>query len=227
MNGYYEALFAPVRSRGGVIADVVGDAMLAIWTAGSDSPQLRKAACDAALEILSAVDDFNQSTPEYRLPTRLGLHCGELVLGHVGALDHYEYRAVGDIVNTTSRIEGLCKLLGTRLVVSAEVVTNLDDLQIRPLGQFLLKGKKKPLQIAELTPLARGDELREQLCRRFSEGLEAFREGNLKAALECFEAIERELGEDGPTAFYRRLCHRHLAEPPTREWSGVVRLEDK
>jgi adenylate cyclase len=222
MNSYYEALFPPVRSRGGVIADVVGDAMLAIWAADGNRPELRKAACDAAIEILSAVDDFNHSAPDHRLPIRLGLHCGELVLGHVGAADHYEYRAVGDIVNTTSRIEELCKKLGTRLLVSDQMVTNLEGLHVRPLGRFLLKGKTRPLGITELIPPDDGQE--DGLCERFSVGLEAFRKGDFSLALKCFEAIEEEISRDGPSSFYRDLCLRYLLDPPQGEWAGVARM---
>lgn len=228
-NSYYEALFPPVRSRGGVVADVVGDSMLAIWATDRDRPELRQAACEAALEILEAVDDFNRrNLPEHRLPTRLGLHCGDLVLGHVGAADHYEYRAIGDIVNTTSRIEGLGKQLGTRALVSAEVVAGLDAVQVRPVGRFLLKGKTRPLSIAELIPKEGRDATRsERLCKAFAKGLAAFQDRDFNGALERFEAIERELGNDGPTAFYRQLCRRYLHEPPTRGWTGVVTLTAK
>lgn len=228
-NSYYEALFPPVRSRGGVVADVVGDAMLAIWATDCDRPELRQAACEAALEILEAVDDFNRTNlPERRLPTRLGLHCGDLVLGHVGAADHFEYRAVGDIVNTTSRIEGLGKRLGTHALVSEEVVAGLDAVRVRPVGQFLLKGKTRPLSIAELIPKGGRDATRwERLCKAFAKGLAAFRDRDFNGALAHFEAIEHELGDDGPTAFYRQLCRRYLAEPPNRDWTGVVKLTEK
>ncbi|UCE88949.1 MAG: adenylate/guanylate cyclase domain-containing protein, partial [Pseudomonadota bacterium] len=105
MNAYYEVIFAPVRSAGGVVSDVVGDAMLAVWAARTPQRELRRRACGAALKVVDAVTTFNRERPQYPLPTRLGLHCGEVVLGHVGAIDHYEYRAVGDIVNTATRIE--------------------------------------------------------------------------------------------------------------------------
>jgi len=228
LNAYYEALFSPVRSHSGVITDVVGDSMFAIWVADTDHPELRRTACEAALEILSAVDDFNRDTPDRRLPTRLGLHCGDLVLGHVGAVDHYEYRAVGDIVNTASRIEGLSKRLGTELLASDEMVGGLEDLRARPLGRFLLKGKTRALRICELVPPGRADDIPVvRRWERFSEGLEAFRIGDWKGALACFEAAEREGGGDGPSAFYRRLCHRYLTEPPAGEWTGIVRLLEK
>jgi len=229
LNSYFEALFLPVRSRGGVVADVVGDAMLAIWATDRDRPELRQSACDAALDILESVEEFNRNSPPGRkLPTRLGLHCGNLVLGHVGAADHFEYRPVGDIVNTTSRIEGLGKHLGTRMLVSEEVVAGLDAVRVRPLGRFLLKGKTRPLAIAELIPRSARDSARwERLCDGFSRALAAFQGGDLNDALKYFEAIEHELGNDGPAAFYRQLCRRHLAEMPSADWTGVVELAEK
>ena len=84
------------------------------------------------------------------MPTRIGLHSGRMVLGHVGAMDHYEYRAVGDIVNTAARIEGLNKRFRTRILASDDVLVGLDDFLTRRLGTFVLAGKSKPLVIHEL-----------------------------------------------------------------------------
>jgi adenylate cyclase len=109
MNRYYEALFEPVIRRGGIISNIVGDSMLALWTTELPDRRSREQACLAALEIADAAERFNLAQDGIRLPTRIGLHCGELVLGPVGAADHYEYRAVGDIVNTASRVQGLNK----------------------------------------------------------------------------------------------------------------------
>jgi adenylate cyclase len=151
MNSYYAAIFEPVRRAGGAVSDVVGDAMLAIWAAKSSEPRTRAGVCRAALAIVDAVDAFNRAPPvKARLPTRLGIHCGEIMIGHVGALDHFEYRAVGDIVNTATRIEGLNKQLGTRILASTSILHGLDGFVSRPVGRFLLAGKSKPLELHEL-----------------------------------------------------------------------------
>ena len=125
MNAYYAAVFEPVRRRGGIVSDVIGDAMLAIWAAAEPDATLRKQACLAALEIADAVDQFKHTSGTLELPTRIGLHAGPMLLGSIGALDHYEYRAVGDMVNTASRVEGLNKFLGTQILVSAECCNSL------------------------------------------------------------------------------------------------------
>ena len=128
MNRYYGVLFEPVKQHGGLVQDVVGDSMLAIWATTEPDASLRNRAMVAALAAATAVDRFNAASGRFALPTRIGLHSGRLLLGSVGAIDHYEYRAVGDIVNTATRLEGLNKHLGTRLLVSAEVLHGLEDL---------------------------------------------------------------------------------------------------
>jgi adenylate cyclase len=65
----------------------------------------------------------------------------------MGAMDHYEYRPIGDIVNTATRVEGLNKYLGTRVLASEEVIHQLDGFLTREVGTFLLAGKSKPLGI--------------------------------------------------------------------------------
>jgi adenylate cyclase len=150
MNAYYEVIFEPVRRHGGIISDVVGDAMMAIWAARCDDLVIRSSACHAALEILDAVERRSTSSDGPLLPTRIGLHCGTMTMAHVGAGDHFEYRAVGDIVNTASRLEALNKELGTSLLVSAETLKGVDAAVSRPLGSFVLAGKQTPIEVCEL-----------------------------------------------------------------------------
>ena len=125
--------------------------MLAIWSAPSgDESSLRKKACLAGLEIAAALERFNATNGRPPLYTRMGLHAGEMLLGTVGALHHYEYRAVGDMVNTANRLQGLNKYMDTRLLVSEKVVEGLDEFLTRPLGRFLLAGRASFLRVAEL-----------------------------------------------------------------------------
>ena len=81
------------------------------------------------------------------MPTRVGLHAGPIALGHVGGSGHLAYHVVGDIVNTTARIERLNKHLGTRILASNEVASDLDALLLRPLGSFKLVGVSSPVSI--------------------------------------------------------------------------------
>lgn len=227
MNRYYETIFAPVRLAGGVVSDVIGDAMLAIWASESPSESLRRQACQAALDIAESVDGFNRVQGTVALPTRIGLHCGELALGHIGAIDHYEYRAVGDIVNTATRIEGLNKQLGTSVLASGEVIRGLDDFVTRELGRFLLKNKTRPVCIHEL--IERDGEAQPDSTDSFAQfatAREAFQQQRWTEAIDAFSAFIERRGEDGPARYYLSLCERYRGAPPTK-WDGVIRVATK
>lgn len=227
LNRYYEAIFRPVRERGGLISDIVGDSMMAIWASPPAESVDRKQACLAALEILESVDRFNQSHKDIQLPTRIGLHSGQLMIGNVGAVDHFEYRAVGDVVNSASRLEGLNKHLGTHILMSGAVIKGLDGIDQRYVGRFLPKGKTTPLEVFELIGREGtiGPEHRE-LHKKFDDALNAFELGKWDAARDGFSQCLSLNGGDGPSAFYLKLCETYLSAPPDGPLEAVL-LEEK
>lgn len=228
MNEYYAVLFESVRQHHGTVSDVVGDAMLAIWAKTSANIDLRKEACCACLDIAAATEHFNRNSNRPQLPTRMGLHFGEMLLGNIGALHHYEYRAVGDIVNTTNRIQGANKYLGTRLLVSSEIVTGLDEFLTRPLGDFLLAGKSSPVNLAEL--IARKQSASQQqlwLCDMFARALHAYQNQQWTKACHGFSEILNTLPDDGPAQFFLNICQQNQLIPPSGSWNPVVHIETK
>ena len=227
MNEYYADLFLPIERTGGVVIDVVGDAMVAIWVGAMSDAELRISACNSALGIVEALD---RASAEGRsvLPTRLGLHSGEMLIGSFGASRHYEYRAVGDIVNTTSRIQGLNKTLGTRLLASEATSGGLDRFRTRPLGSFLLAGKLTAVSIVEL--LGRKDAVDDRLrklCESFGSALDAYRAGRLRDAIDGFEQVLRSEPADGPARFYLERCERLASSKPEGEWTPTIRVDAK
>jgi adenylate cyclase len=228
LKRYYEVVFEPVRRRGGIVSDVIGDSMMAIWTTTHSDAALRHEACRAALDIANSLNRRDGSDHDLLLPTRIGLHSGKMLLGNVGAMDHYEYRAVGDIVNTVTRIENLNKHLGTRILVSAEVLSGLHGFVTRDVGRFLLRGKSRPVAVHELLGCMEesGQELT-RLCSLFADGLDAYRRLSWGEALRGFQECMNLAGQDGPSLFYVRLCEKYQEHPPGEGWDGLVRLDDK
>jgi adenylate cyclase len=150
-----------------------------------------------------------------------------VVIGHVGAVDHYEYRAVGDIVNTATRIEGLNKRLGTRVLASESVVEGLGDIHCRALGRFMLAGKTRPLTLYELIDAQ--DETAEAAHRDqtlFHSALHAFQAQQWREAAERFESFAERHPGDGPSRYYLDLCQRFDTDPP-EYWDGVLRIANK
>jgi len=224
MNRYYEAVFDPVRRHGGTVSNVVGDSMLALWVAPSEEGAAARAGA-AAVEIDRAQNAAGSPEGAAVMPTRIGLHAGPIFLGDIGAADHYEYRPFGDIVNTASRIEGLNKRLGTRILASDEVASRLEGFLTRPLGDFLFAGKARPVRVHEV--LARdGDAARQRSAlAAFSRGIEAFRRRGWDEAERAFREAVEASGGDGPSRFYLGLCARYRDDPPGAEWAGAVRVD--
>jgi adenylate cyclase len=229
MNKYYQAIFEPVRKNGGNISNVVGDSMLAIWVKkGQMDSVICNGACRAAFEIERALDDFNRSTGEVKLPTRIGIHAGEISIGSIGAFDHFEYRPLGDTVNTTTRVEGLNKYLGTHVLATWEVVAKGHDVLTRKVGKFVLKGKKNPTTVFEL--MCRNEEATEKqrtVCILFEEALDAFKRRDWNEAILKFGNIDKRSGGDGPSQFYIGLCEQFRENPPAEDWKGEVLMERK
>ncbi len=228
MNKYYAAVFDPVKLHGGMVSNVVGDSMLALWLTTKENPPSFSSACLAAIEIDHALAEFNRSRPRLELPTRIGLHYGNILLGNIGAAYHYEYRPIGDIVNTATRIEGLNKQLGTQILVSEEVVSQANKFLARDLGKFLLVGKSKPVHVYELVSRQVDSSPRQRdYCAVFAEGLESFRRQAWADASAKFHETLKIRDGDGPSLFYARLCSRYAQNPPGISWDGVVRMENK
>jgi adenylate cyclase len=228
MNKYYEAMFKPVKVHRGFVSGVIGDSMLALWVSASSETSLRGDACSAVLDIRKALQQFEKSSDSAHLRTRIGLHCGQILLGHIGALDHYEYTPMGDIVNTASRIEGLNKHLGTYSLVSEEVIHKLNGFLTREVGKFKLAGKIKPITAYELLGrLEESDDNQRRSCAIFAEATDAFKRQAWDEAIEKFNRTIESAGKDGPSLFYIRLCECYRENPPEQPWDGVIKMGKK
>ena len=229
MNRYFEVVFRPIRQYGGFVSDIKGDSVLSLWATAEPDIDQRKKACLAALDILSSVRHFKHYSDTLYFPTRIGLHSGFISLGSVGALNRYEYRPLGDIVNTASRVENLNRYLGTRILVSEEVIHRVDGLVTRRLGKFLFAGKSKAITVYELiSQLEESHAHHKNLCSIFTEGLEAYDKQSWEEAIKVFNEVIKTHQEDGPSKFYLNLCEKYKIDPPGDTWNdGVVVLNTK
>jgi adenylate cyclase len=228
MHKYFEATFEPVKKHGGMVVNLKGDSFLAIWKAARADDGLRRRACLAALDVAKAVDRFNGTVENLNLPTRVGVHSGQIFLGNIGAGDHYEYGPTGDTVNTASRMDGLNKYLGTEVLASEEIVDQINGLLKREVGKFMLKGKAQPIVVHELLGnLDEADEERKKSCEIFADALSAFRRQSWDEAQEKFQRACAISETDGPAHFYLKLCDEYKKTPPKDTWDGVIALEEK
>ncbi|TSA31465.1 MAG: HAMP domain-containing protein [Verrucomicrobiaceae bacterium] len=108
LTGYFEDFGGAIDGNDGVIDKFLGDGMMAIFNAPNRIEAPAAAACRAALQGISAMGSRDGG-----FTVRVGLHCGECLVGNVGTETRFTYTAIGDCVNLASRLEGMCvKLAG-------------------------------------------------------------------------------------------------------------------
>ncbi|NPU84623.1 MAG: adenylate/guanylate cyclase domain-containing protein [Syntrophaceae bacterium] len=155
LNAYLDEMVTTAFRHGGTLDRIVGDAVAIMFSAPVVQPDHQERAMKCALEMHAFAeryaDDLNAKGIAFG-QTRIGVHTGEVIVGNFGGTTMFDYRALGDAVNTASRLEGVNKYLGTRICVSEATLAGCPDAAVRPVGALVLKGKTRPLAVYE--PLA-------------------------------------------------------------------------
>jgi adenylate cyclase len=145
LNRYFTEMTQSVHERGGTVDKFIGDGMMCFFGAPQPLANPAAAAAAAGRDMLQRLEGLNrqfQAEGQEAISIGIGLHLGEVIVGHVGSATRHEYTAIGDAVNAASRIEGLTKSLGYALVVSRDVWAELEDPQeYVQLGDAKVKGR--------------------------------------------------------------------------------------
>jgi adenylate cyclase len=231
LGEYYSALTSPIDMAAppGIIIDAAGDGILAIWESTARGVIARRAGCSAALAIVAGVKNFNARHRSQNLPTCVGLHVGELVLGDIATRQHLFFKAVGDVTNTASRVERLNRTLGTSLLATREVVEGLEqELLLRPCGRFQLYGKSAVLDIFEvLADRNHATEQQRQLVADFAVALTTIKQIGWEPARHAFSHLAERHPDDGPTRFYVKRCEEALRNHGGLGIDDIVVLNSK
>ena len=159
LNEYFSNIVPAVINHGGVVNQFEGDAMLAFFGTLPrvlEPKQSAYEACQAAAEILQAIDNLNaqrRARGEPPLITGVGINTGVVIAGGLGTSDRLHYTVIGDTVNTAQRLESLTRDLFdcSAILVSHSTYTALADHQVKfsfePLGYHQVRGKLEKIQV--------------------------------------------------------------------------------
>src|SRR5210317_2008780 len=151
MNGYMDAITQPVLDADGMIIKYIGDASMHVHNAPNDDPDHPKSAVRTGLNMLRAVEKFNEKiTSEGRPPIGMGagINSGLGYLGEMGSTSRHSYDVLGDAVSTAARIESKCKEYGCLLLVGENTYDQTkDDFFYLKVDELQVKGKSVGIRI--------------------------------------------------------------------------------
>jgi len=153
LNRYFAAMGHAIETAGGRVDKFIGDGVMALFgdRDGDEPVAACRAALEAARDIGIALDALNQSLgPDLEEPLRIriGLHAGPAIVGDMGFGQVISHTAIGDSVNTASRLEALAKELGVELVVSEDLVTRAGyDASSYPVLDAAIRGRRETLRV--------------------------------------------------------------------------------
>ena len=152
VNEYLDGTCEIVTRHGGMVENIVGDALHVMFNAPLLQENHEQKALDAALELDTFCLDFQRKKLTQGIAldvTRIGINTGFAVVGNYGGSNRLEYTAMGDSTNTAARLESVNKHLGTRICISESTALKCQGVQFRPVGRLILKGKSKSIKVVE------------------------------------------------------------------------------
>jgi adenylate cyclase len=200
LGEYFGVLTDAVVENGGLVNDFIGDGLVVLFGAPMHQSDHADRAVAAALAIDEAGQRFSAELAARGIEwghTRIGVHTGIALVGNIGTRGKLKYGALGDSLNTASRVEGLNKYIGSHVAVSGETVAKCHSQAFRPVGDIIVKGRKNAVPI--LVPVSPADP--PALLARYAEAYAALSQKKPEAA-ELFAALHHDFPADAPAAFH-------------------------
>ncbi len=214
-----------IHEHKGTIDKYIGDAIMAFWGAPMHNPQHASYAVRAGLAILQALTtiqkDFKaKGWPEVDIG--IGLNTGKMSVGNMGSQFRIAYTIMGDAVNLGSRLEGLTKQYGVKMIVSESTLMAAPEFVYRELDKVRVKGKLKPITIYE--PLGLIEDISSdqmQILDSLNQALHSYRQQQWPDAQIIFEQLNEQHPHDKLYSIYLDRIAYYLESPPETDWDGA------
>lgn len=231
VNRYLTVITGAIEGRQGYVDKFIGDAVMAVWGAPLPQADPERAAVEAALDARQALVAFNEEVAagefgRAAIGTRVGIACGEAIVGNMGSATRLNYTVIGDVVNLASRLESANNHYGTGLIVTEAVARCLPaEIVTRFLDRVVVKGKRESVPIYEVVGRAAAlDAARRSALAGFAAAVALYHGRAFAAAEVAFAALDQ---ADPVVLLYRQRAAAALAEPPPADWDGRHELRAK
>ena len=210
LNIYMTPMVDIITSYEGTIDKFIGDAIMAYWNAPIDVENHADKAVKSAIEQIKALQKVNKIIKEkfnIEINIGMGINTGIATIGEMGTKGRAVYTIIGDSVNTASRLEGLCKYYGAKIIISEATKNKLKEKYIiRELDIVQVKGKNEGLKIYEVIDFG------EKSFDEYYEALQNYRNKDFEKAYEQFKTLY-EKHNDKIYHIYLLRCKRYKKNP--------------
>ena len=225
MNGYMDAITQPILDSDGMVIKYIGDASMHIHNAPIEDPQHPKTAVQCGLDMLKAVEIFNDKiVAEGRPPVGMGagINTGLGYLGEMGSTARHSYDVLGDSVSTAARIESKCKEYGCVLLVGdATYQTTKDDFFYLKIDDLAVKGKT--IGIGIWTVLDDVQKPWKAAQKKHQEMYSAYQAQDFDKAIDLCQLLRSHFDHkmEGYYTMWMERCEFQKTQDLPKDWNGV------
>jgi adenylate cyclase len=151
LSSYYTLMFDAIGGQGGIVNQMVGDGLMALFGAPLPHADHAERAVCAGLEMLEMVAGFNseqaaRGKPEIQIG--VGIASGQVIAGYTGTAQRVTYTCVGDTVNVAAHLEAHTKVLGRPILIDEHTRTRLSQaVRVEEHGPVQFKSRAQPVQV--------------------------------------------------------------------------------
>ena len=229
LNTYMSPMSEIIIEEEGTIDKYIGDAIMAYWNAPLRVPHHADKAVTAALKQIKALGKLNVTLQKKAFPPiaiGIGIHTGKAIVGEMGSSGRSDYTVIGDSVNLASRIEGLCKTYGAKILISETTKNALEGkYRIVEVDRVQVKGKNEAVTLYEVIGFGtfEAEEAREQ--KQYAYAKRLYREARFAEALTLFEQLYRQK-QRKLYALYVGRCREYMKKE-IKDFDAIHRFTTK
>ena len=233
MNQILTPMTEAIYRNMGTVDKYMGDAIMAFWGAPVEQADHATKAVLSALGMqkkIKRLSDQLQEKGHPEIAIGIGINTGIMSVGNMGSQYRMAYSVMGDAVNLGSRLEGLTKVYGARIIVSETCQQQAPSFLYRTLDKVRVKGKKEPIRILE--PMARLQRCKPDDIRKatlLNEAIEYYCKKDWSAALALLDQIIEYNDQDYNKIIllYRQRIDDFQSNPPPEDWDCVFTFTEK
>lgn len=229
VNAYVGRMGPIIQNNNGFVNQYLGDGIMALF------PERAQDALQACINMQKTIQEYNdrrQNEGFQPIYVGMGLHTGPLIMGIIGDPNRNDTAIIADTVNTASRMEGVTKYYGAKIIVSEtsySTFSNKDDFNFRYLGKVMVKGKHQAIGIYECFD---GDDenqiaLKTKTLKDFEKGLKYFLNREFPKASATFNKVIIKNPDDGVAHYFMTKSAEYTISGVPEDWEVINKMETK